>query len=174
MLDRKVPIKRVNTFFNAETGEVTAIEKDYYLKVPGEPNYVKFYLMDIARFKKLSTRPILVMHQLLTLMDYKNEISLSHGIKLEMCKTLDYTKKNEKGEDVLSLNALDQQLVKLVKAGFIMRKGTARGLYVANPKIFGKGIWKDISNIILQIRYDKNGREFLSHIEPDTKPVKEE
>ena len=95
-------------------------------------------------------------------MDYSNEISVSIGKKKAICETLDIFNLIE-GDRVLGTNIVDQHITKLVKAGLLARKD--KGMYIANPNLFGKGRWTDVKKIRMSVEYSEDGRLITSNID---------
>ena len=79
-----------------------------------------------------------------------------------MCKELDIYNL-VKGEKVLGTNIIDQHITKLVKSGLLSRKD--KGMYIANPNLFGKGKWQDIKAIRMQFEYNDNGSFIKTEID---------
>ena len=150
---------------DAETGEV--IESilsttELFRRTDGEGNFVKLYITDLGKLNKLQHKTMLVLLELVKTMDYKNEVSVSIGKKKEICKDLEvYNLIN--GERVLATNVIDQHITKLVKSGLLHRKD--KGMYVANPNLFGKGKWQDIKAIRMQFSYNENGSFIKTEID---------
>jgi hypothetical protein len=157
-------VKRTN-FVDGATGEVTesiTVTSDIFRRTDGEGNFVKLYITDLCILNKLQHKAMMVLLELVKTMDYKNEISVSIGKKKDMCKELDiYNLVN--GERVLGTNIIDQHITKLVKSGLLSRKD--KGMYIANPNLFGKGKWQDIKAIRMQFEYNDNGSFIKTEIE---------
>lgn len=157
-------VKRTN-FVDGATGEVTesiTVTSDIFRRADGEGNFVKLYITDLGILNKLQHKAMMVLLELVKTMDYKNEISVSIGKKKDMCKELDiYNLVN--GERVLGTNIIDQHITKLVKSGLLSRKD--KGMYIANPNLFGKGKWQDIKAIRMQFEYNDNGSFIKTEID---------
>jgi hypothetical protein len=157
-------VKRTN-FVDGATGEVTesiTVTSDIFRRTDGEGNFVKLYITDLGILNKLQHKAMMVLLELVKTMDYKNEISVSIGKKKDMCKELDiYNLVN--GERVLGTNIIDQHITKLVKSGLLSRKD--KGMYIANPNLFGKGKWQDIKAIRMEFEYNDNGSFIKTEIE---------
>lgn len=142
------------TGYDKETGEITSQRKTTVSKVPNQPEFIKLYLRDILYLSDLQTNQSGLLLQLLMRMNYTNEIVLNSHVKKEIAKQLD-----------ISVGTIDNNLSKFVDGKILERIG--RGVYTANPFLFGKGDWADIfhnreSKISLSIDYDINGRTFQS------------
>lgn len=145
------------TGYNSETGEVTTKSTTTVSKVPSQPEFIKLYLRDILYLSDLQTNQSGLLFQLLMRMNYTNEIVLNSHVKKEIAKQLN-----------ISTGTIDNNLSKFVEGKILERIG--RGVYTANPYLFGKGDWAEIfqnreSKISLSIDYDVNGRTFQSVID---------
>ncbi len=134
---------------NPETGELQVTHRDSIL--PKEPDYVKLYLSDIQLLSGLPKWTDRILHELLRLMNYKNQIVLNSSIKREIAE-----------EFKIHIKTIDNALVMLVKQGVLIRKD--KGLYIGNPLLFGKGEWKDIRELRLTIHYTKEGRTITAEV----------
>lgn len=139
--------EHILTEADLQTGEVTKETKLQTITVPAEPDFVKLYLADVAYLNKVpGTDPLI--RELLKLMTYDGIIVLNAAIKRRIAVLVD-----------IKIGHLDNQLTKITKAGLLIRRD--RGLYEANPHIFGKGAWKDIylrrKSIEVTIEYTKEG-----------------
>jgi hypothetical protein len=132
-----------------ETGELQVTHRDSVL--PKEPDYVKLYLSDIELLNNLPKWTDRILHELLRMMNYKNQIVLNSSIKKEIA-----------AEFKIHIKTIDNALVMLVKQGVLIRKD--KGLYLGNPLLFGKGEWKDIRELRLTIHYTKEGRTMTAEI----------
>jgi len=150
---------------DTETGEITSTlinTTEVFRRTEGEGNFVKLYVTDLGKLNKLQHKTMMVLLELVKTMDYKNEISISIGKKKDMCKELDiYNLVN--GEKVLGTNIIDQHITKLVKSSLLIRKD--KGMYIANPNLFGKGKWQDIKAIRMQFEYNDNGSFIKTEID---------
>lgn len=146
---RKVTKEISSVVVNNETGEILE-SKDYKERmVETEPEFIKIYLRDIERLANLPKGCSNVMYCLLRYMTYDNEVLLTAYAKHKIAETLN-----------TSLQTLDVQIKNLVEQGILTR--IARGSYLVNPNLFGRGQWKDIKNIRLTITYDADGRKFYT------------
>lgn len=132
-----------------ETGEVQVTHRDSIL--PKEPDYVKLYLSDIQMLNNLPKWTDRILHELLRLMNYRNQIVLNSSIKKEIAS-----------EFKVHIKTIDNALVMLVKQNVLIRKD--KGLYMGNPLLFGKGEWKDIRELRLTIHYTKEGRTMSAEV----------
>ena len=149
---------RKQTVVDSDSGEVMSIvnhTSDVFRRSDGEGSFVKLYLTDLAKLNKIQHKAMMVLLELIKIMDYNNEISLSIGKKKDICKVLDIYNL-EGSEKVLGTNIVDQHITKLVKAGILARKD--KGMYIANPSLFGKGKWTDVKKIRMSVEYSEDGR----------------
>lgn len=140
---------------------VTAVRK-----VPSEPSFAKMYFDDLSALKGITKRQRDVLEELVVRMGYDNEVSLSSGLKKEICLSLGILKSDSGGElkeENVSLNGFNYIVSQLVKAELIFRKGS--GLYIINPYLFGRGKWTDVEKIRMEVKYTKSGRSVKSAIE---------
>ena len=123
-----------------ETSHIKAYDK--------EPEYVKFYLNHISRFRDIqpSYNPILIAFlKEATYADKKG------GMVLYVNGTLKAEIAEECGVSVTRVN---HAITEFVKADFIRK--LAFGKYQFNPYLFGKGEWRDIREIRATFDYNKN------------------
>jgi hypothetical protein len=112
-------------------------------QVPKEPYFVKLYLKDLAHLRELPAWVSGVLYELLQRMDYNNEIILNSTIKKRIADELS-----------LVLGTIDNALVKFVQRDILFRQD--KGVYLANPYLFGKGLWEDIEEIRMKVTYRPN------------------
>jgi hypothetical protein len=124
--------------------------------VDQEPPFVKLYLDDIVKLKETPKGAADVLYELIGYMPYANQstpvIAINNSIKRIIAKKLS-----------CSMGKIDHAITDLVKKGILLR--TDVGLYAFNPTLFGRGEWKDIKKLRLEITYDENGKTFRSFIE---------
>jgi hypothetical protein len=131
------------------TGEVSTVEHTNVVKLPTEPPYVKLYLDDIQRLYDLPNNTIL--YELLRRMNFDGEIVLNSSEKKKMADKLD-----------MKVQSIDNYLTKLKKADVFT--SVAKGTYLPNPSLFGRGEWlkildrrKKYESIKLNITYSEDG-----------------
>lgn len=112
------------------TGEVKTQSTTRESFVSQEPDFIKLYLDDVAYLNNVGGCSDL-LRQYLKLVTYDGIIVLNAAVKRRIAASLGVTVKH-----------IENQTTKLVKQNVIIRRD--RGLYEANPHIFGKGAWKDI------------------------------
>jgi predicted transcriptional regulator len=131
------------TLMDSTTGEVLQMRREEKRKVSREPDFIKLYLNNIMLLNSVPQQKTDVLYLLLTRMNYKNEIVLVSGIKKEMAEELN-----------CSLATIDKSLSLLVDKGVLKRKD--RGIYIANPHLFGRGQWTEIEQLRLSLEFTKN------------------
>jgi hypothetical protein len=155
---------RKSSIVDSETGEIVETishTTDVFRRADGEGGFVKLYLNDLGKLNNIQHKAMLVLFELIKIMDYNNEISVSIGKKKDICTNLDiYNLVN--GQKVLGTNIVDQHITKLVKSGILARKD--KGMYIANPSLFGKGKWTDVKKIRMSVEYSEDGRLIISEI----------
>lgn len=113
-----------------------------------EPEYVKLYVKDVVKYNDLPGGMYKVLLILLRNMSYGNVIPAYMPVKKMIAE--------EVGVGVSYVNkCINEFYVK----GLLIRK--ARGLYIADPELFGKGKWRDIQELKLVIEYYKNGTKTI-------------
>lgn len=126
---------------DSTTGSTMKIKRT--VQFPAEPPYIKLYLdcldvfSDCTELDKSLNSMLIKTLSYMSYADHKDQrqvINLNANIKKEIARA---TKK--------SLARYNQALTLWVKKGVLKRIDT--GTYQVNPKIFGKGDWRDISNL---------------------------
>ena len=146
---KKIVYESVDTITNTETGEVLQVKSHVESKLEKEPDYIKLYLADITRLKDLPKNTDKVLHLLLRSMSYKNIIPAYAPIKRMICSELD-----------IKMVTLNKAIDKLYKVGILLR--VERGIYMADPNLFGKGEWKNVKNLRLIVEYKEDGTRQVS------------
>ena len=133
------------------TNEITVVNGDTF---SSEPAFVKMYVQDILYLNSLPLGLMNIMRSILIRLDYSNKIGLYKGVKSEIAK-----------ENNLSLSTVNRYIAMLSDSGLIIRDTlySERGCYYVNPTYFGKGHWKDIRRLRLQIDYHNHQRILNSH-----------
>ncbi|RZK34951.1 MAG: hypothetical protein EOO61_12750, partial [Hymenobacter sp.] len=85
-----------------------------------------------------------VLYELLKKMDYSNEIVLNSTVKNRIAEELNIHPKT-----------IDNALVKFVNKKILFRQG--KGVFLANPFIFGRGNWGEVEEIRVKVSYRANG-----------------
>lgn len=141
--------------FDKGTGEIFTQKIVTKRKVSREPDFIKLYLDDVMLLSNIPKSKSDILYLLLRKMNYDNEITVVASHKREMAKELD-----------CSVINVDKTLALLVEKGILIRR--ERGIYIANPRLFGRGNWEDIEELRLSIEYNKqNGKRIGTVISKD-------
>ena len=114
-----------------------------------EPEYIKLYLNDIGKLNGLSPASNKVLLELIRGMSYNNVIPVYMPIKKMIANKLN-----------ISVHAVEKGIKEFYNKGLFVR--AARGVYIADPNLFGKGKWTDIKKLRLTVEYGKDGKKQLS------------
>jgi len=147
----KVTMSNTKTIIDEE-GVIKQREEDLTINWGREPNYIKLYLDTVLYLKDLPKGLNTVLYALLKRMSYGNQLVLNAALKRQIAKEIE-----------LSVSSINNAITKFVKGELLERIDT--GLYRVNPHIFGKGEWKDIAKIRLEVRFDSEGKTIMSEIE---------
>jgi len=157
---KNITKEKITESFDNQTGEVSVESTVTVLKVPKEPPYVKLYLQDIIRLKDLPKGSDKILYMLLQSMGYNNIIAAYAPIKRIMCNQLD-----------IKMNTLNKHIDNLYKAGVLIR--IERGIYMADPELFGKGKWEDVRHIRMVIDYTPSGKREITAAVREVNGMKE-
>ncbi|ENL4423922.1 MULTISPECIES: replication/maintenance protein RepL [Bacillus cereus group] len=135
-----------------EDGQITHREEEKVINWGTEPNYIKVYLDTILYLKDLPKGLNSILYAFLKRMSYGNQLVVNAALKRQIAKELE-----------LSLSSINNAISKFVKGELLIREDT--GLYKVNPHLFGKGDWKDIAKIRLEVVFDSEGKTIMSEIE---------
>lgn len=140
-------IERVEKKMDFESGEVLEMSsfEEYYLDK--EPEFVKLYLDDIVKLKDLPGTSHSVLLCILRYMNYDNEVTLISHIKDKIAQKVG-----------IARTTVDNVIKKLKKANLLLPVN--RGVFLVNPRYFGKGEWKNIKALRVKITYSENGKKF--------------
>lgn len=119
-----------------------------------EPNYIKMYIDDVSKLYGLSSGENNVLRELLRYLNYNNEIIITAYIKNTIKEDLN-----------LSIKLIEKTISRCIKSNIMIRK--QRGVYIVNPNLFGKGSWKNILRLRLELTYDVHGKTSNLHKEFD-------
>lgn len=154
----QVIYSEISRVVDLDSGEVTQTTENRVVRLPQEPEFIKLYLQDINKIFDLPKGCSPALYEILKKMNYEGHITLNKFIK-EICA------KNAG----LTLSSFNNCITDLIKKDILSRVG--HGVYVANPHIFGKGSWAEISKqreFYLTIKYSKNGKEIVQNqIQPE-------
>ena len=132
------------------TGETHVQRMVTKRRVSKEPDFVKLYLDDVMKLNDIPKKKTDVLYLLLKKMNYENEITIVASHKRLACSVIN----------------IDKTLALLVSKGVLVRKD--RGVFLANPLLFGKGSWQDIEELRLQLRYNKrDGKQIGASVSKD-------
>lgn len=149
MSKKYVTKKKTETVADYNTGEVKETIETKVEIVGVEPKFVKMYLKDIEGLYQLSRTDTALLYELLKIMRYEdNAVALNVGIKDSICATI-----NKQTETMMDRNSFNVYLSRLCGRGIIMK--VSKGNYQVNAFLFGKGPWKDILNIRMNVEYNK-------------------
>jgi hypothetical protein len=146
---KKTTYESIESVTDLNTGEITVIKSHTQSVLEKEPDYVKLYVADIMKLNNLPRNSGAVMNCLLRSMSYNNIIPAYAPIKRVICKELN-----------IGMDSLNKAIDSLFKAGMLIR--IERGVYMADPNLFGKGEWKNIKNLRLIIDYKEDGTKQIS------------
>lgn len=135
-----------------ENGAIKQKEEDLTVNWGREPNYIKLYLDTVLYLKDLPKGLNTILYALLKRMSYGNQLVLNAALKRQIAKEIE-----------LSVSSINNAITKFVKGELLERIDT--GLYRVNPHIFGKGEWKDIAKIRLEVFFDSEGKTIMSEIQ---------
>mgnify|MGYP001618243978 CR=1 FL=1 len=148
-----VVYSETNRIVDHETGEIKQTVDIKSVRLAQEPEFIKLYLQDINKIFDLPKGCSPALYEILKNMNYQGHIVLNKYVK-KIC-----------AENAgLALTSFNNCITDLLKKDIISRVDT--GTYMANPHIFGKGAWSDISKqreFYLTIRYSKNGKEVVQN-----------
>lgn len=115
-----------------------------------EPPYVKVYIDDISRLIDLPKGMNRILFQFVKHMGYNNVLMAYKPVKMMIANNLD-----------ISYSYVEKCLKEFIKKGVFIR--IQRGMYVADPSLFGRGSWEEIKDLMMIIRYNvKDGTRILS------------
>ena len=114
-----------------------------------EPPYVKVYLEDLGRLRGLDPSEQKLVNELVFNMGYNNIVPSYKPVKEMIAKKIG-----------VSLSTVNNSIQNLYKKGILIRQ--ARGFYLMDPNIFGRGSWKDVKNIRMTIDYNEDGTKTIN------------
>jgi len=135
------------------TGEVVSSQTEATLQWGSEPPYIKIYLQDILFLSDLPTRHEKILYALLQRANYAGsdkamELIVNASLKRKIASELD-----------IKVGTISNALTDLVRGEILIRAD--RGYFELNPYLFGKGNWKDIERLRVEVDYDRiKGRTF--------------
>lgn len=145
------------SYVDTETGEVLGAETTTVYSHGEEPPYVKMYIQDILYMADMERRYEALTRAMLKRIDYADR---ENGLCIEL--TMRKKKLILKEIGWKNVQSIDNGVQKLLKGKIIYR--VERGVYRFNPYLFGRGDWKSIEKIRMQIDYnDIKGRSFQTN-----------
>jgi hypothetical protein len=139
-------VETVESTPDGEWSKTTTVQSTAF---EAEPAYVKLYLADIGKLKGLNQSEGDLMKELVRNMGYNNMIPLYKPIKELIAKKIP-----------MNYNTLEAAIKKLKEKGVLIPK--ARGIYIMDPNIFGRGKWKDIKKIRMTVDYHEDGTKSIN------------
>lgn len=148
-----------------QDGTVQAQVKTQVFNIESEPPYVKMYLDTLLYLKDLPKAHNPVLMAILKLLPWANSehqyFAINAALKRQMAAELG-----------CSESRINNAITDFVKGDLLIRIDT--GLYAINPHLFGKGEWKDIKRLRMQITFDAQGKSIKSVIERKSAKDKEQ
>ena len=149
---RKVTGIRTDVIVDHETGEIKSRREERTAYIEQEPPYVKLYLDNVLFLSDLPKGLSGILMALLERMPYTGKgFAINGAIRREIAKELGSTE-----------GSIRNAIMNLTKGNLLIRIDT--GLYQFNPYFFGRGDWKDIERLRLEITYDYRGRTFMTEV----------
>lgn len=150
--DKTVIVSVESQSIDTSTGELLSEKRVIKRLVSKEPDFIKLYLDDVMLLSDIPKSKSDVLYLILRKMNYDNEITVVSSHKRAIAKELN-----------CSMINIDKTLKLLVDKGILYRK--ERGVFIANPRLFGRGNWEDIEQLRLSIDYDKTtGKKLFANI----------
>lgn len=148
MEKKKAYVKEV-VQLTEESGEVLKQVTTQMTMFEKEPPYVKLYLEDIGRLNGLNNSEQKLVNELIFNMGYNNVVPSYKPVKEMIAERLG-----------ISYNTVEKGIKALYQKGILIRK--ARGFYIMDPNIFGRGSWKDVKSIRMVIEYNADGTKTIN------------
>lgn len=144
-------ISYVRETVDKETNKTTLIEREG--RVPDEPHFIKLYLDGIMLYADCPSWQNKVLHALLKRVEYKtNELNLPSGQKKRIIEELS-----------ISMSSLNNAIGTFVKKKLLIRTG--KGVFLANPHLFGNGQWSYIRKLRLTVDFSAEGITMKGDVE---------
>ena len=141
-----------------EDGEILQENRKITYGIAREPDFVKLYLDDLAKLEGLPKSVAAVFYGLLKYMTYADE----DGGQIVILNS--YAKKQIllNSKSIKSTQTINNAIVALKKVGLLT--AIDQSTFRINPAVIGKGEWRDIAELRLNIVYNSSGR----HIKTET------
>ena len=138
-------------------GEVITATTDTTKRWGKEPPYVKMYLDNLLFLKDLPKGHSGILNELLNHMAYSSsekcqKIYMNAELKREIADKIG-----------VSTKRIENVIIDLADGGLLIRAG--RGTYQVNPNFFGKGDWRNIAELRMQITFNGEGTTIMTEIE---------
>ena len=161
-MTRKITGIREEKIIDHVSGVAIANREEKTFYVDHEPPYVKLYLDNVLFLSDLPKGLNGILMALLERMPYTGKsFAINGAVRREIANELNFTEGSVR-------NGISQ----LSKGGLLIHIDT--GLYQFNPHFFGRGDWKEIERLRLEIVYDYRGRTFNAEVEHRENCRKEE
>lgn len=151
---------------NHETGEVLKEEHTQQIKKGVEPSFVKLYLDHLLLFSELPKNLSPILLEFLKRTTYADKSDPDGGQIIYINASL---KRDVAAITKKSYGRVEHAITDFIKANILNRLDM--GKYQVNPRMFGKGEWKDISSI--RATYDYKNNDVIADIE-ETEQEKQE
>lgn len=142
-------VREVVNIVDDNSGEILKTSRTEISMFESEPPYVKLYLNDIGRLNGLNTSEQKILNELIFNMGYKNIVPSYKPVKLLIAEKLN-----------MNYNTLNERIKSLCKKGILIRQ--ARGFYIMDPNLFGRGNWNDIKKIRMVVEYNEDGTKTIN------------
>lgn len=149
MKKKNLYVREITEVTNHTDGEVIQTTRQEMTMFDKEPPYVKFYLQDIGRLNGLNGAEQKLINELVFNMGYNNIVPSYKPVKEMIAEKIG-----------VAYNTLEAAIKELYKKGILIRK--ARGLYIMDPHLFGRGSWKDVQKIRMVIEYNADGTKSIN------------
>lgn len=153
-MKKKVTKTVESSYTDFDTGEIKSTLKTDTLLIDREPDYIKLYIQDVGKLNDIAGEQNNILLEFIRHMGYNNVIPAYKPIKQMIANKLD-----------VSLHTVDKAVKTFKKKGLFI--SIARGMYMADPELFGKGKWSDIKNLRLVIEYAQDGSKKLKSSLPE-------
>jgi hypothetical protein len=142
-------VREVISISEDNTGEILKTSRTEISMFESEPPYVKLYLNDIGRLNGLNNSEQKILNELVCNMGYSNIVPSYKPVKLLIAERLN-----------MPYNTLDGGIKALFRKGILIRQ--ARGFYIMDPNLFGRGSWNDIKKIRMVVEYNEDGTKTIN------------
>lgn len=141
--------KRTTTYDHKITENGKTTHSEIVTVQEGEPQFVKVYLDCVMAFKGLSKSLNPILLELLGCMTYANRAAQEGGQLIYLNAQL---KRDIAAKLGITTSRISQAITDFVKSGVLTRIATST--YQANPYLFGRGPWKEVSRLRAEFVFD--------------------